>query len=74
MVGIELVKDRSTKEPYLWEERVGVRVCQKARERGVILRPLGNVIVLMPPLAMAMDELKKLLDMTYWAIEEIVGK
>jgi len=46
----------------------------KVRDRGVILRPLGNVIVLMPPLAISKRELKQLLDVTYWAICEITGK
>lgn len=73
MAGIELVKDRKTKEPFPWEDRIGVKVCTKARERGVILRPLGNVIVLMPPLAMSVEELEKLLDITYWAIEKTTG-
>ncbi len=71
MVGIELVRDRQTKEPFVWEERIGVKVCQKVRERGVILRPLGNVIVLMPPLSITLDELEKLLEVTRWSIQEI---
>jgi len=71
MIGIELVADRPTKRPYRWENRMGVRVCQEARKKGVILRPLGNVIVLMPPLAMTIKELEKLLDITYWAIEKV---
>lgn len=71
MVGIELVKDKRTQEPYPWEEKIGIRVCQKVRERGVILRPLGNVIVLLPPLAISIEELEKLLDVTYWAIENV---
>ena len=73
MVGIELVKDRVTKEPYPWGQKVGVRVCQETRKKGVILRPLGNVIVLMPPLSMTVKELEKLLDVTYWAIGKITG-
>lgn len=71
MAGIELVRERKTKEPYAWKERIGVRVCQEVRRRGVILRPLGNVIVLMPPLAMTIPELEKLLDTTYWAIGKV---
>ncbi len=71
MVGIELIRDRKTKESYLREDRVGVGVCQRTRERGVILRPLGNVIVLMPPLSITLAELKRLLNVTYWAIEKI---
>jgi len=71
MVGIELVRDRRTQEPFSWEEKIGVKVCQKVRERGVILRPLGNVIVLMPPLSISFKELNTLLDVTYWAIKEV---
>jgi len=74
MVGIELVADRKAKKPFPLEKRIGVKVCQKVRERGVILRPLGDVIVLMPPLSIKREEISYLLDATYWAIEEIVGK
>ena len=73
MVGIELVRDRATKAPYPWQERVGVRVCQEVRKHGVILRPLGNVIVLMPPLSMSLEELARLADVTYEAIEKVTS-
>ena len=69
MVGIELVRDRRTKQAFPWEERIGVKVCQKVRERGVILRPLGNVIVLMPPLSITTQEIDKLLNAVYWGIK-----
>ncbi|MBF0531600.1 MAG: adenosylmethionine--8-amino-7-oxononanoate transaminase [Candidatus Omnitrophica bacterium] len=72
MAGIELVENRETKKPFAWERRVGVAVCRRARERGVILRPLGNVIVLLPPLTISQDELRELLEVTYWAIEQVV--
>ncbi len=51
MVGIELVADRKTKKPYPVQQRIGHRVILEARKNGVIIRPLGDVIVLMPPLA-----------------------
>jgi len=70
MVGIELVADRQTKKPYPWEERVGARACEEVRRHGVILRPLGNVIVLMPPLSMSLEELARLTDVTYEAIKK----
>lgn len=57
IAGIELVRDRSTKEPYAWSERRGQRACDHARQHGVWLRPLGNVVVIMPALAIALDEL-----------------
>jgi len=68
MAGIELVRDKETKDPYPWEEQMGVKVCALARRKHVILRPLGNVIVLMPPLGIDMQDLDRLLDVTYWAI------
>ncbi|MCR4337436.1 MAG: adenosylmethionine--8-amino-7-oxononanoate transaminase, partial [Candidatus Omnitrophica bacterium] len=73
MAGIELVRDRQTKEPYPWQEKMGVKVCQEVRKHGVILRPLGSVIVLMPPLAISEEELDHLLDVTYRAIEKVIG-
>ncbi|MBP9855089.1 MAG: adenosylmethionine--8-amino-7-oxononanoate transaminase [Candidatus Omnitrophica bacterium] len=74
MVGIELVKNRQTKEPYPWEQRIGIKVCQEVRKYGIILRPLGNVIVLMPPLSLIRDEIDILLDATYKAIDTVTGK
>ncbi|WP_028399569.1 adenosylmethionine--8-amino-7-oxononanoate transaminase [Ectobacillus panaciterrae] len=71
MVGIELVKDRETEEPYSWTERVGVRTCHRARELGMLLRPLGNVIVFMPPLASTLEELNEMLAILYDAIADI---
>lgn len=59
MAGIELVRDPATKEPYPWEEKRGWRVCDHARREGVLLRPLGNVVVIMPPLAIRMEELDR---------------
>lgn len=62
MVGIELVKDRATKEPYAFDDRVGFKVCLEARKHGVWLRPLGNVVVLMPPLSLSLEEAQLLVD------------
>lgn len=78
MAGIELVRDRTNREGYPWEEKIGVKVCRESRRYGVMLRPLGNVIVLMPPLAISNAQLNELLDVTYNSIkkitEEIVSK
>ena len=60
MAGIELVRDRATKEPYPWEERRGMRVCDFARGEGVLLRPLGNVLVIMPPLAISLEQIDRI--------------
>jgi adenosylmethionine-8-amino-7-oxononanoate aminotransferase len=60
LAGIELVRERATKEPYPWAEKRGIRVCQHALTEGVWLRPLGNVIVIMPPLAISLEELDRI--------------
>ncbi len=60
MVGIELVADKHAKEPFPTKERLGHAVCVKAREYGLIIRPLGDVIILMPPLSIKDAELKKI--------------
>lgn len=71
MAGIELVENRATRKPYPWEKKIGIRVIQEARKRGVILRPLGNVIVLMPPLGISREELGELIDQTYHSIRAV---
>jgi adenosylmethionine-8-amino-7-oxononanoate aminotransferase len=58
---VELVKDKRTKEPYGWEEKTGWRVAYHARDNGVVIRPLGNVIVIMPPLSISEQNLNQLL-------------
>jgi adenosylmethionine-8-amino-7-oxononanoate aminotransferase len=60
IAGVELVRDKNTQEPYPWEERRGWRVCESAMAEGVLIRPLGNVIVILPPLAIALQELDRI--------------
>jgi adenosylmethionine---8-amino-7-oxononanoate aminotransferase len=60
IAGIELVRDRATKEPFPWAQQRGIRVCQRALSEGVWLRPLGNVVVIMPPLTISLDELDRI--------------
>jgi len=60
LAGIEVVKDKTTRESYRYEERTGHRVILEARRRGAILRPLADVIVVMPPLTATIAEIKKL--------------
>ncbi len=71
MVGIELVEDTATKWSYPSRERIGMKVAMEARRHGVLLRPLGDVMVLMPPFIVTLEEIDKLLDVTYACIESI---
>jgi adenosylmethionine---8-amino-7-oxononanoate aminotransferase len=74
MVGIELVRDRATKEEYAGTLRAGHQVILEARRHGAILRPLGNVVVLMPPLAMTEAELEELAAIAIASIEAVTGR
>jgi adenosylmethionine-8-amino-7-oxononanoate aminotransferase len=60
MVGIELVADKATRRPFDPKRRVGAEICTRIRRHGVILRPLGDVIVMMPPLAMPVKDLQRI--------------
>jgi adenosylmethionine-8-amino-7-oxononanoate aminotransferase len=71
MIGIELVKDRATKAPYAYAERIGHRVCLAARNRELMLRPLGDVVVVMPPLAIRPAEVDLLLEALHASIKEV---
>ena len=74
MVGIELVDDRHRKTPYAPEQRIGHRVAQDARAKGLLLRPLGNVMVLMPPLSVTRQELTKMVSILMSSIERVTGR
>lgn len=71
VAGIELVVDRATRESYPWEAKIGVRVCEEVRRHGIILRPLGPVIVLFPPLSITPAELRRLVRTTAAAIRTV---
>ncbi len=73
MVGIELVRDKEKAISFACDELIGAQVCHKARDYGVILRPLGDVIVLMPPLSSTKDELVSLIDTVASSILDITG-
>jgi adenosylmethionine-8-amino-7-oxononanoate aminotransferase len=73
MVGIELVRDRGTKEEYPYAIRAGQRACIEARSLGAVLRPLGNVVVLVPPLAMTEAQLADLAGIALAGIEKVTA-
>jgi len=70
MVGIELVRDRRTKEPFDWSLATGHRVCRRARELGMLTRPLGDVITFLPPLATPEKDLETMAAILQRAIAE----
>jgi adenosylmethionine-8-amino-7-oxononanoate aminotransferase len=70
VAGVELVRDWRTREPYDLREQAGIRVCAALARRGVLTRPIGNVIVLMPPYCMTPGQLGSVLDGLRRAIGE----
>jgi adenosylmethionine-8-amino-7-oxononanoate aminotransferase len=73
MAGIELVEHRGKKRPFPAARRIGAAVCSMARQRGVLLRPLGDVIVVMPPLAVELTVLDHICDVVYHCVRELSG-
>ena len=73
MAGIEIVASREARESFPPEDRVGRRVVRKAREKGIVMRPLGDVVVLMPPLSSTEEEIVHLVRTASWAIDEVLA-
>lgn len=73
MFGIELVQDSESKQPLDPALLLGRKICQLATDRGVWIRPLGDVIVLMPPLSINQSELAILADVVIESIEEVAS-
>src|SRR3989338_3930329 len=71
MTGIELVDDVSSQKPFPPSQRIGRKVILEARRRGIILRPLGDVIILMPPLSTTTEELRNLVNVIADSIEAV---
>ncbi len=71
---IDLVADKGARTPFPWEEKRGLRVCEHALTQGVWIRPLGNVLVLMPPLAISLAEIDQLCAATAAGIHATLGE
>jgi adenosylmethionine-8-amino-7-oxononanoate aminotransferase len=71
VAGIELVKNWRTREPFALRERAGIRVCEAMAKRGVLTRPVGNVIVLMPPYCTTKTQMQTIASALREAIDEI---
>jgi adenosylmethionine---8-amino-7-oxononanoate aminotransferase len=69
ILAIEIAKDKSTRVAYPWQERRGLRVYQHALSRGVLLRPLGNVIYFMPPYVISEEEIELMAQVAWEGIE-----
>jgi adenosylmethionine---8-amino-7-oxononanoate aminotransferase len=73
MVGIELVEDKASRRSYPPANRIGHKVIKEARKRNLMIRPLADIIILMPPLSITDAELELLLDTVHDSIRAVTG-
>ncbi len=73
MVGLELVQDSETKTRFPLASRIGWTVSREARALGLLTRPLGDVLVFVPPLAATPDELTAMVNILHQAIVNTLG-
>lgn len=73
VAGIELVRNWRTREPFDLRERAGIRVCEAMGKRGVLTRPIGDVIVLMPPYCTTPFQARQMVRAIYEACNETFG-
>ena len=71
VAGIELVKNWRTREPFALRERAGIRVCEAMAKRGVLTRPIGNVIALLPPYCTTRAQVQLMVGALHEAVAEI---
>ncbi len=71
VAGIELVKNWRTRAPFAWRERAGIRVCEAMARRGVLTRPVGNVVVLMPPYCTTHGQLQTMVNALQESVAEV---
>ncbi len=73
IAGVELVKNWKTRQPFDLRERAGIRVCDAMATRGVLTRPVGNVIVIMPPYCTTPEQARKIISALAESVAEIFG-
>ncbi|WP_455209372.1 adenosylmethionine--8-amino-7-oxononanoate transaminase [Kaarinaea lacus] len=69
IAAIEMVQDKSSRQPYPWQERRGLRVYEYALTQGVLLRPLGNVVYFMPPYVITEQQIHYMVDVARRGID-----
>jgi lysine---8-amino-7-oxononanoate aminotransferase len=72
VAGVELVRDWRTREPFDLKDRAGIRVCEAMSRRGVLTRPIGNVIALLPPYCTTEKQARKMVEVLGLSIAEVL--
>jgi len=73
MIGaVEIVKDKATKEPFDFKDRIEMKIYKKGLENGIIMRPIGNTFYFIPPYVITEKEMGEMLDIAYKTITEVL--
>jgi adenosylmethionine-8-amino-7-oxononanoate aminotransferase len=72
ILAVELVRDFETREPFDFAERIGHRVCEAARAHGLLTRPIGDVLVLLPPYCTTEAQLAQMVDALWRGLTEVL--
>jgi adenosylmethionine-8-amino-7-oxononanoate aminotransferase len=70
ILAIEMAKDKTTRTPFDRHERRGLRIYRHGLQRGVLLRPLGDVIYFMPPYIITPDEIQLMAEVAWEGIQQ----
>ena len=73
VAGVELVRNWRTRESFDLRERAGIRVCEAMARRGVLTRPIGNVVVLIPPYCTTPIQMRKMVSALRDSVAEVFG-
>jgi len=73
IVAIEMVRDKRSRTPFDWRERRGLAVYRHGLERGMLLRPVGNVVYFMPPYVITPDEIDQMVNVAREGIDLATG-
>ena len=71
MIGIEFVRDKAAGAPFAEEAKIGMKVAAAAQKRGLIARPLGNILILAPTLVLSEAEIDEVAGILREAITEV---
>ncbi len=74
ITAVELVKDKKTKEPFGYKDKLGFQIYRKALKKGALLRNLGNIVYFMPPYVIEKDDIDRLVDIAYESVTEVLGE
>jgi adenosylmethionine---8-amino-7-oxononanoate aminotransferase len=74
IAGVELVRDWKSREAWPMQDQVGIRVCREMARLGVLTRPIGNVIVLMPPYCCSKSQVRRMVSALTTSIKKVLGE